>query len=124
IVETYRNVIPDRGLTLTELDVTAVEENPATPAPPFSLAAPAPNPVRDEAAFRFGLPLAARVRLDLFDIRGRRVATALDAQLPAGRHEAVWRRTDARGRRVASGVYVARLEALGEVRIRKLVLVR
>ena len=42
---------------------------------------------------------------------GRRVATLLDAALPAARHAARWRGCDDHGRPVAAGTYLYRLEA-------------
>lgn len=66
------------------------------------------NPVRDEARFRFELPQAARVRIELFDVAGRREPGDLDESLPGGVQEA---RLDARD--LAPGVYLARLSAAG-----------
>jgi len=45
----------------------------------------------------------------------------VNGELPAGWHPISWARRNSYGVRVASGIYVARLEALGEVRMRKLV---
>jgi flagellar hook assembly protein FlgD len=60
----------------------------------------------------------------VYDASGARVATLVDARLPAGRHRARWNGADGRGARVASGVYFCRLEAAGEERTRKLVLLK
>jgi hypothetical protein len=66
------------------------------------------HPVRDEARFRFVLPHAGRVRIELFDAAGRRVAGRVDEALSAGPHTIRWSST-----RLAPGVYVARLDAAG-----------
>jgi flagellar hook assembly protein FlgD len=55
---------------------------------------------------------------------GRLVRRLLEADLPAGSHEAVWDGRDAQGAAVASGVYVSRLQAGREVRTQKLVLMK
>lgn len=65
-----------------------------------------------------------RVRLELFDISGRRVAVLVDSELPAGEYEALWNGFSSDGREVASGIYLMRLEVSGEVFTRKLVLLR
>ncbi|HYE94827.1 MAG TPA: T9SS type A sorting domain-containing protein, partial [Rubricoccaceae bacterium] len=65
-----------------------------------------PNPFNPSTTIRYALPEAARVRLTVYDGLGRLVATLVDADLPAGRHQAVW---DASS--VASGVYLYRLQA-------------
>ncbi len=98
----------------------------AAPAPQaggplaFSLA---PNPVRDGGTLRFTLPAAGRVRLVLFDVAGRRVASLADGTLPAGEHAVAWARHDDAGRRVAPGVYLARLTTDAGVRTLNLGLV-
>jgi flagellar hook assembly protein FlgD len=64
------------------------------------------------------------VRLAIYDVNGRLVVTLVDRVLQAGWHPIAWRHTDSRGTRVASGVYMVKLEALGEIRTQKLVLLR
>ena len=67
-----------------------------------------PHPIRDEARFRLELPEPARVRIDLFDVSGRRVPGGTDETLPSGTHEV---RLDSRD--LAPGIYMARLRAAG-----------
>jgi hypothetical protein len=80
-----------------------------------------PNPFNPTTTIAFtvsatdgGLALQP-VRLDVFNILGRRVATLIDGDFPAGDHEVVWDATDDGGQRVASGVYLYRL-TVGEQR--------
>ena len=70
------------------------------------------------------LPAAARVRLRVFDVRGRMIRTLVDGLRPAGTNQATWDGRDNTGRRVASGTYYARLIADGQVSVRTLVLVK
>jgi len=102
-----------------------------TPAPdpaalPTSvvLGSPVPNPFRTGTSIRFALPRAGPVRLDVFDVAGRRVATPLDGPRPAGVHVLAWNGTDASGRPVAAGVYFVRLQAGGTVRAAKVLRLR
>ncbi|MCX7020809.1 MAG: T9SS type A sorting domain-containing protein [bacterium] len=67
-----------------------------------------PNPADDTVTFRCDLPDDGRVELAVFDLAGRRVATLMDGELTAGRHEAVWACAD-----VKPGVYLCRLETTG-----------
>lgn len=71
------------------------------------------------ARLDFDLPSAAPVRLDVFDVAGRRIDVALDDLLPAGTHTATW---SAAGR--PSGVYFLRLRAGDEVRNERFVWLR
>jgi hypothetical protein len=69
-----------------------------------------PNPFRDATTISFGVARPSPVRLHLFDVGGRRVATLLDEALPAGRYQRRWSGLDDAGHPVASGVYFYRLE--------------
>lgn len=83
-----------------------------------------PNPFNPVATIVFSLPRASRVRLGVYDLAGRRVASLLDERRVAGTHEVLWRGRDDRGRRAASGVYVAVLEAGETVRRHRMVLLK
>ena len=86
---------------------------------------PAPNPVRSEGAmFRIALPEAARVTLTLFDQQGRRVRELAGGTLPAGEHHARWDGRDQAGHAAPSGIYFARLEAMGRTLRVRFALVR
>lgn len=75
-----------------------------------------PNPFNPRTSIAFELPAAAQVRLEIFDLAGRRLRTLLSASLSAGPHEATWDGTDVRGGAAPSGSYVARLTAGTQVR--------
>ncbi len=79
----------------------------------------APNPVRGAATIGYALPKGADVSLELFDVRGRRVATLAQGARPAGVHVATW---DAAG--AAPGVYFVQLRAAGTTRSQRLLVIR
>jgi hypothetical protein len=83
-----------------------------------------PNPFGRQAEFSYGLPRAGRVRLAVYDVQGRRVASVVDQVGVSGWRSAVWDGRDNAGREVGSGTYFLRLESEGEVRVRKVVLAR
>jgi len=49
------------------------------------------------------------VQLDVFDLRGRRVAQLVDQVMSRGHHTVTWIGCDFAGRSVASGIYFAKL---------------
>ncbi|KPL02753.1 MAG: hypothetical protein AMJ90_04925 [candidate division Zixibacteria bacterium SM23_73_2] len=76
----------------------------------FSLAQNFPNPFNSRTFFEFVLPENVRVNLSIYNIRGQKVKTLLDAKKQAGTHTVEWEATDDFGKPVASGVYLYRLQ--------------
>ena len=90
----------------------------------FALNTNYPNPFNPTTTISFDVPEASDVRLEVYDMMGRRVATLLNGQLNAGRYEASWNaRTDA-GTPVASGVYLYRMQAGSFEAVRRMVLMK
>ncbi len=86
-----------------------------------------PNPFRAGPAgevtrITFTLPRLSPVRLRVYDLSGRMVATLLDTQLPPGEYGVPWTGLDATGRRVASGMYFYRLESDAGALVRKIMI--
>ena len=78
-----------------------------------------PNPFTDATTIGFELPTGTHVRLRVYDLLGREIATLVDDFRHAGQHRAVFRKEG-----LPSGTYVYRLEALGRVQLGRMVLVR
>jgi hypothetical protein len=70
-----------------------------------------PNPAREHMRISFSIPAPGPVRLTLHDVGGRRVATLLDGNLDAGRHDTDVPTRDDAGRTLPAGLYFARMEA-------------
>ncbi len=85
----------------------------------FGLSQNYPNPFNPVTVIEFGLPSAATVKLDIFNILGRRVDRLVNEQLSAGYHQVFW---DASQK--ASGVYFYRLEAGDFVETKKMLLLK
>ena len=103
---------------------TGVGEAPSGAPPALVLAQNYPNPFRGSTAIDFVLPRAAGVRLAIYDLAGRRVATVLDASWPQGRYQVEWDARDDRGRPVGAGLYWYRLTAGSEARSHQLLVIR
>jgi hypothetical protein len=89
---------------------TAVAEEAETPLPAaFSLAQNYPNPFNATTLISYAVPSASRVVLDIFNVRGQRVASLDEGLRTAGAHAVRWSGIDAAGRPLASGVYFYRL---------------
>jgi uncharacterized repeat protein (TIGR01451 family) len=77
----------------------------------FALAQNAPNPFRYGTQIRFSLPVQSRVKLSVFDIVGRRVASLSDQVWEAGSHGLDWSGSTDGGALAAGGVYVIQMVA-------------
>ncbi|RMD96794.1 MAG: T9SS C-terminal target domain-containing protein, partial [Calditrichaeota bacterium] len=60
-----------------------------------------PNPFNPETTLIFDLEAAARVKLTVYDVLGRKIVKLLDKKLPAGRHRVVFD-----GRTLPAGTYI------------------
>jgi len=97
-------------------------ENPL--APQDFLRANMPNPFSSSTTIVFSLSKGAQVELSVYDLSGRIVRRLLSANVPAGVHQATWDGRDARGRPVAAGVYLYRLQSPALSRTMRMVLLR
>lgn len=109
-------------LIIHETDAASVGAHPQ--ALGLDLSDPRPNPFRGKTAIWFSIPQKAEVHADIFDVRGKLVASALDGEFPAGRHEFVWDARDKNGDCVTQGIYFCRFRAGGKVGVRKIVALR
>ncbi len=83
-----------------------------------------PNPFGSSAELIYGVPRPGHVRIVVYDLQGRRVATLVDRVELAGWRSVIWNGRDAFGRPVASGTYFARLDMAGAVHVEKVVVAR
>jgi len=83
-----------------------------------------PNPFRNSTSIGFEVPERTPVRLSVFGVNGRRIRTIVAEPLIKGFHLYAWDGRDDTGRRVASGVYLLRLQTSSESVTRKMLIVR
>ncbi|MDD3535225.1 MAG: choice-of-anchor Q domain-containing protein [Candidatus Cloacimonetes bacterium] len=91
---------------------------PPTPQP-FALFQNYPNPFNPSTTIQYSLPKAAKLRLDIYNIKGQLVKTLVNSEMPAGTHSVVWNGRDMKNRAVASGVYFYRISSPKEGSITK-----
>ena len=125
-VDELNNVICGSTLSLSPFVVVegSVTDAGEAPRTPHRLFANVPNPFNPSTTIRYELGASGPVRLDVLDVSGRLVCTLVNQRVEAGQHEIQWNGQDAKGQRVASGVYVYRLEAGSLVSTRRMVLLK
>jgi hypothetical protein len=94
---------------------TGIEVQPSEPAT-FSLSQNFPNPFNPSTMITYQTAKTGQVRLSVYDILGREVATLVNTVQPQGSHEV---RFDAG--ELSSGVYIYRLQTPGFVQQRKMI---
>ena len=103
------------------ISVVAVEPR-ENRVPDFSCS---PNPFHQSAIIRFAERSPGPVRVDVFDLSGRRVRKLLNqSRSPAGSSSVSWDGRDENGSKVADGVYLARLIGVSGCRCLRLAVVR
>ena len=90
-----------------------------TPPRTFALEQNYPNPFNPSTTIQYQLAEEVKVRLEVYDLLGRKVATLLDNRIPAGYHEVSF---DASS--LASGVYIYRLVAGNFSKTRKMMVMK
>ncbi|MGE5314943.1 MAG: putative Ig domain-containing protein [Acidobacteriota bacterium] len=84
-----------------------------------------PNPFNPTTNIRFGLPKAAPVTLEIYNIMGQKVRTLLTgSMMSAAFHNVTWDAKDDMGRNVASGMYLYRISADKFVSTMKMMLMK
>ncbi|MDP2885036.1 MAG: S8 family serine peptidase [Ignavibacteria bacterium] len=90
----------------------------------FTLSQNYPNPFNPTTTIRYSVPAQGRVRLRVFDLVGREVASLVDEEEASGSYLINWRGTDNYGRPLASGVYFYKLDGPGQQITKKLILLK
>lgn len=117
----YQNEMSDASDTVV-VHVLFVDEQPFPKA--TSLVGNYPNPFNPETTIVFDISEPADVLINIYDTRGRFVATVLDDYFDKGRHNAVWKGKDADNRIMSSGVYLVRMETDSYHKVGKILLVK
>lgn len=90
------------------IDITDIDpEDGAADIPDnFRLEQSYPNPFNAEATIRYSLPATSHVTLEIYDLLGNLVLTAVDGVQAAGLHQYLWQ-----ANRMPSGTYLYRIKA-------------
>jgi hypothetical protein len=86
----------------------------------FSLGQNYPNPFNRSTIFEYRLAEAGRVSLLIYNVRGEKVCTLVEAEKKAGKHTVEWDGTNSSGQCISSGIYLYRLEAAESSETRRL----
>jgi hypothetical protein len=105
-------------LVITPPNATSTEIGNDLPAS-VTLSQNFPNPFNPTTSIRFELPERTEVRLAVYDLTGREVATLANGAFAPGSHSVNFSAAE-----LSSGVYVYRLDAAGQTHTRKMTLIK
>lgn len=108
-------IVKYQPATTSSIGGNAVSEKPST----FKLMQNYPNPFNPTTTITYQLPSVSDVKLEVFDVLGRKVATLINARQTPGLHSVNFNATP-----LASGVYFYRLQTASFVETKKMLLVK
>jgi hypothetical protein len=126
-------VIVGPGEAVNNIDITIYPSEPdisvETPGESelpavFALSEPAPNPFNPTVAIKYAVPRSAMVSITIYDISGRQVKVLRNEQHTAGFYQAVWHGMSSSGQRIASGIYLCRMQAGNFIKQRKMIMIK
>jgi hypothetical protein len=101
---------PSSGATESRAESRRLDRTTGAPQI-FALHQNLPNPFAATTTIRFAVPVASRVRLQVYDLLGRRVRTLANAFFPPGDHQVEWNRRTSSGALALPGIYFYRMDA-------------
>ncbi len=117
--QTLTAILTEHGIYGVFSAEMAVSVEPDEMITRFELHQNYPNPFNPVTIIGYQLPAQTDVRLEVFDVLGRRAAVLVDEVQPAGRHS-----TSFDASNLASGVYIYRLQAGNHVKSRQMMLIK
>ena len=105
-LEVYAEVVAKGGIRFGGAERT-IEAKPVPKQ--FALHNNYPNPFNPRTTILFDVPTSTNATLIVYDLTGREVVRLVDGLVDAGYHQKIWDGLSSRGRKVASGIYIARL---------------
>lgn len=100
------------------------EDTGMTPIPKALFVQNYPNPFNPSTTLQFGLKQDSKVRINIYNIKGQKVKTLINENLPAGVHNVLWDGKDNTRSEVSSGVYFYNIETNHGSITRKMLMIK
>ena len=113
---------PVQFITIYDPTVGVNDEPPVIEA--YQLMQNYPNPFNPTTQIRYALPAQEHVTINVYDVRGQRIATLVDAVQPAGWHAIEWTGQNLVGQQVSAGIYFYSIQVGAFSDLKKMVLVK
>ncbi|UCC80717.1 MAG: right-handed parallel beta-helix repeat-containing protein [Candidatus Zixiibacteriota bacterium] len=110
------NVYSSDGIVI--LIPVSIDEDPLLPRN-YRVHQNYPNPFNAATTIKFELPASSQVKIEVFDLLGRKIETLVNSRFYAGYHVITWNAND-----YASGMYFYMVQAGGQNFVRKMSLIK
>jgi hypothetical protein len=90
----------------------------------FELSQNYPNPFNPVTTINYSLPRRSKVKIEIFNILGRKVITLFEDSKPAGDYQITWDGNDSNSQKVSTGIYFYRFKAGDYVETKKMLLLK
>jgi hypothetical protein len=107
--------INNSKVTLLKLSKKAMQRLPTN----FTISQNYPNPFNPSTKIKVALPKLEKVKIEVFNIIGKKIQTLLNKTMPAGYHE-----VEFNGQNLPSGVYLYRIKAGKWQDVKKMILIK
>lgn len=104
--------------------VSSIEETGRGIPVQFVLAQNYPNPFNPITKINYEIPQPTGVRIEIFNIIGKKIITLINDQIIPGYHHVMWNGENEIGKPVTAGVYICRMQAGTIVQIKKMILLK
>jgi hypothetical protein len=124
LVDIYKNdsrfqfVQPSRPLYFIDEFVTSVNQSTVIPSQ-YSLSPNYPNPFNPTTVITYSIPKSGNISLKIYDLLGREVAALVNEIKQAGKYEVKFD-----GSKLASGIYLYRIQSRDFNLTRKMILIK
>jgi hypothetical protein len=112
------------GINFNDLTNSLADDENSLLPQQFELSSIYPNPFNPTTTITYNVPHRDRVKIEIFDILGRSVATLLDEIKSPGSYRVEWNGKNRFEQAVSSGIYIARLQAAGTLSSKKMVMLK
>lgn len=116
------NVIANQNVTVNFTMAVSSNEDDLVPASVTALNGNYPNPFNPETSISYSIKEAGDVRLEVFNLKGQKVRSLVNAKQNSGNYRVVFDARDDKGQPLSSGIYLYRLSTGSYVSTRKMML--
>ncbi|MCL2065330.1 MAG: T9SS type A sorting domain-containing protein [Candidatus Cloacimonetes bacterium] len=118
----YESDMSNIVVVFTEDDITSSEEEYIPHI--TELQGNFPNPFNPETTIVFTLHNPSYVSIEIYNIKGQKVHTLVNANMKPGKYSSIWNGTDDNGRNLSSGVYFYKMQTDEYTSVKRMLLMK